>query len=445
MTWKNRIQDSFEKNTKECFSSLAVGEELTISLGGEHSDFVRFNRSRVRQATSVEQAQVTLSLQTATKLNKVAFPMTGDPQEDRRRFLFQLGRARQELTSLPDNPYPQALAETGVSHQDQEAPFPQAAFMMEQVSSELQNDDFVGYLAAGPIFRAIKNSKGTSHWYSQDLFFVDYSLYDETRAVSTNVAGQAWAEESWKNSLQDSRRFLERMKRPVREISKGDYRVYLAPGAIYDLLGTTSWGGFSYRDLKLGVNGLRKLFEGDKTLSPLVTLVENFELHVHPRFNALGEMAPLHTPLIKAGQPGQLLVNTRTASEYGVPANGAGEHESPRSLELKPGQISRDQILSKLGTGLYISNLHYLNWSDHQTARITGMTRYACFWVENGEMVSPIRDVRFDVSLYDILGANLLGLTDFQETLVNNLTYSSRGLGGQRVPGLLIDGFRFTL
>jgi len=445
MSWKSRIQESFEKNSKECFTALAPGEELTISLEGEHSDFVRFNRSRVRQATSVEQAQVTLSLQTATKLNKVSFPLSGELQEDRRRFLFQLGRARQELALLPQNPYPQALAETGVSHEDQEAAYPQATFMMEKVASELQNDDFVGYLAAGPIFRAIKNSKGTSHWYSQDLYFVDYSLYDETRAVSTNVAGQAWAEESWQNSLQDSRRFLERMKRPVREVPKGDYRVYLAPGAVYDLLGTTSWGGFSYRDLKLGVNGLRKLFEGEKSLSSQVTLLENFELRVHPRFNAYGEMAPLQTSLIKAGQAGQLLVNTRTASEYKVPATGASEHESPCSLELKPGQISREQILPKLGTGLYISNLHYLNWSDHQTARITGMTRYACFWVENGEMVSPIRDVRFDVSLYDILGANLVGLTNFQETMVNNLTYSSRGLGGQRVPGILVDGFRFTL
>ena len=31
-------------------------------------------------------------------------------------------------------------------------------------------------------------------------------------------------------------------------------------------------------------------------------------------------------------------------------------------------------------------NLHYLNWSDNIGGRITGMTRYACFWVENGEI-----------------------------------------------------------
>ena len=52
--------------------------------------------------------------------------------------------------------------------------------------------------------------------------------------------------------------------------------------------------------------------------------------------------------------------------------------------------------MKKIDTGLYLGNLHYLNWSDNIGGRITGMTRYACFWVEDGEIVAPIENMRFE-------------------------------------------------
>jgi len=70
------------------------------------------------------------------------------------------------------------------------------------------------------------------------------------------------------------------------------------------------------------------------------------------------------------------------------------------ALELHPHEISLATLtgsgpsIAELGTGIYVSNLHYLNYSDRQACRMTGMTRFACFWVENGELVAPIRPNR---------------------------------------------------
>jgi predicted Zn-dependent protease len=74
-----------------------------------------------------------------------------------------------------------------------------------------------------------------------------------------------------------------------------------------------------------------------------------------------------------------------------------------------------------------------------------GMTRYACFWVEGGEVVAPIQDLRFDDSLYAFFGENLEAVTDFQEFIANVDTYGGRSLGGAQVPGMLIRDFAFTL
>ena len=141
----------------------------------------------------------------------------------------------------------------------------------------------------------------------------------------------------------------------------------------------------------------------------------------------------------------QSLVSSRTAKEYNVLSNGASEWEGLRSPEVSPGKLPSEDILKRLGTGLLLSNLHYLNWSDVPAGRITGMTRYACFYVENGVIKAPIKDLRFDESLYEFFGNGLEAVTDFQELIPNTSTYERRGLGGNKVPGLLIRDFNFTL
>jgi len=112
---------------------------------------------------------------------------------------------------------------------------------------------------------------------------------------------------------------------------------------------------------------------------------------------------------------------------------------------VAPGTLAAPDVLAALGSGLYLSNLHYLNWSDPVSARVTGMTRYACFWVEGGEIVGPINNLRWDESLYEALGAKLLALGQTAEISPETGTYSHRNPGGIRAPGALIEGFNFTL
>lgn len=445
MSWKLKVQESFEKNAKLALTTLPANMQASYSLEAEASDFVRFSKSKVRQATNVEQASVTLTLQGDQKLTRISFPLTSDLSEDRKRFLLQTGRALNELKALPVNPYPVIMAANAISHTDQSGKYPTAEFIIEEVMQKTAGDDFVGYLASGPMMRAVINSKGTEHWYASDVYFVDYSLFEEKNAVTANVAGSSWNQAAWDQSLSDSRSFLHQMRKPRKKLPRGEYRTYLAPGAVQELLSTACWGGFSQSAFKQGQSGLRLFFNGEKSLSRQLTLLDNYALGLAEPFNSTGEGIPSQLMIIENGLPKNLVTSSKSASEYQVPSTGADDYESPRSLEVKPGTLKHDDIFKKLGTGLYLSNLHYVNWSDPKTARMTGMTRFACFWVENGDIAGPLEDMRFDVSLYDVFGSQLVELTDFQEIMVNNLTYGSRGLGGKKLPGALIDGFKLTL
>ncbi len=102
-------------------------------------------------------------------------------------------------------------------------------------------------------------------------------------------------------------------------------------------------------------------------------------------------------------------------------------------------------MLEALGTGLYISNLWYLNFSDRPAGRITGMTRFATFWVENGRIVAPVTPMRFDDSVYRMLGESLVDFTRERELLPDTSTYVERQTASARLPGALLSALRFTL
>jgi len=149
--------------------------------------------------------------------------------------------------------------------------------------------------------------------------------------------------------------------------------------------------------------------------------------------------------LIDQGTFRDCLVSPRSAKEYGVPTNGAGDGEMPESIDVAAGDILADDVVRQLDTGVYINNLWYLNYSDRSACRITGMTRFATLWVENGRIAAPLNVMRFDETLYRMLGENLLGLTTERYLILDSGTYGGRSTSSSRLPGALVKDFTFTL
>lgn len=156
-------------------------------------------------------------------------------------------------------------------------------------------------------------------------------------------------------------------------------------------------------------------------------------------------MKPAAVTLIDAGAPGAALVSTRSAREYNLPPNGASGRESPEALEMLPGDLDDRDVIAALDTGLHVSNLWYLNFSDKPAGRMTGMTRFATFWVERGRVVGPVNPLRFDDTIYRMLGAKLERLTRSRDLLLSTSTYHERSTASSYLPGALLESLRFTL
>lgn len=435
----------FENYSKSLFSHLLSNEEMTINLSAEKTHFTRLSDAKVRQVTNLVQGFVSFNYIHDNKTLSYSISYKGNAG-DLDLAIKELNQKRNWIKDLPDDPYLVRPENKGVSNDENLKDLPDAQLMLNEILENSQGVDLAGVFSTGDIVRASINSKGQFHWFKTRNFTLDYSLYNsKQKAVKSLFSGSVWSKDALIANLNDSRTKLELLGREQKNITKGEYRVYLAPSAVNELLGTLSWGGVSMSSHRQGTGSLMDLWKNKKTLSPKFSLKEDFSLGLSPRFNDQGEVSRTELSLIEKGTFKNFLTSTRTANEYSIESNFAVDGESLRSPSIATGDLKNEDILKTLGTGIYLSDLHYINWSDRESARVTGMTRYACFWVENGEIKAPINDLRFDESFYNIFGDKLEAITDFAAIIPATGTYEQRDLGGAKVPGLILSGFKFTL
>lgn len=448
--YANKTQILFDELQNRIFSDLKNNEELTLNLAGEKSLYVRLNANKVRQNTDVDQSKLSLMWQKNNRKINTSMNLTGDIEFDTQTATSLIHRSRAEANILPADPTVTAFKNLGSSEQKFSAKTLELNDFLQDLQQSTASLDLAGLMCSGDQIRANANNLGQKHWFSNHSFFFDYSLFTknasgENKAVKNTLAGQEWNSSDFNQQILRAKSQINLLQKNNLTVNRGKYRVYLAPAATSELSGMLSWGALSYSQYKKGNGPLANLAEKKAKLSNLLTIQENFDLGLSTRFNNLGEVSDPKLTLVENGELKNFLISTGTAQEFNVKSNYASPSEAPRSLEILGGDLKENEILTKLGTGLYLGNLHYCNWSDLATARITGMTRYACFWVENGEIVAPINDLRFDISLYEAWGSQLEAISTDSAIDPSTDTYFLRSLGGKKVPGMLISDFQFTL
>ena len=431
--------------SEKLFQDLKSDEQLGLILHSEESTFIRFNKSLVRQNSTVNQHEITLQFHKDQRFSKMRLNLSLDLNNDLQNARMLLIEARTQLPQIDPHPQFFKLVNNGQSEitkkidrlGDEEIP--------QLINQVFSDSDLAGLWCSGPMRRASVNSEGQFHFFESDNFFFDYSIYNGPLAAKGYYASEKFNEKDFTAQAQDTKNKLSLLSRPQQKIARGQYKVYLEPMAVAEIVENLAYGSLSQGAFNSGYAPLKKLKNKELLFSEKFDLYEDFNLGYVPLFNSAGEISEPKIELIKKGQLESLLISTETAQEYNLKSNQADASEQARSLTLGSGALKQADALKKLGQGLYLSNLHYINYSDIQTARLTGMTRFACFWVENGEIQGPIQDLRFDESLYNIFGSNLVDLTEESSVYLSTSTYLKRSLGALKVPGALINNFNFTL
>jgi len=444
-------KDIFQTICSQVFDSLKENEQLTVYLEGENSQYFRFNDSKLRQSGIIEDYAVTISLFSGKKSLQSSTTLSSDIKSSVSNLTNEINALRDPLSLIPENDFtcfPDPFESLDIVKSGQ---LPKREEILEALMDTISSDNLTGVWTSGKIFRACSTSEGTNHWFEKDSFIFDFSLIDaQENMVKVLFPGSNWDKSKFVAAFHEASEKLKLMNKPKMELKPGKYRVWFEPNAVADFVDMFNWNGVSESSFRNGSSCLLKLRNSDTRLSNLFSLNESFSSLSTAPFNSRGEVSE-DVAIIQNGILSNTLVNAKTALEYKISSNFAEEPNSwgmgeyMRSPHMEAGDIDNEERLEKLGTGIFISNIHYLNWSDTLGGRITGLTRYACYWVEDGKLVAPIKTMRFDDSFYNFFGSNLEGVG--KEVLARPVieTYDGRNPGETASPGILVKDFELTL
>ncbi|MEO8463193.1 MAG: TldD/PmbA family protein [Chloroflexota bacterium] len=223
-------------------------------------------------------------------------------------------------------------------------------------------------------------------------------------------------------------------------VPPGDYPVILEPYAVVDILDMLGYVGFS----ALAVQEGRSFMEpGRRVGSGLVTIVDDAanQSGLPMSFDYEGVRKQPVT-LIERGVCRDVVYDAQTAARAGRRSTGHGLPAPnsygpfPLNMVMTKGTKTREELIGGMERGLLVTRFHYTNPVHPKLAIITGMTRDGTFLIEGGQVVAPVKNLRFTQSYLDAL-AGVSAVSRDLRTLRGSF-------GAVVVPMLRIDSWTFT-
>ncbi|HEX6130242.1 MAG TPA: TldD/PmbA family protein [Actinomycetota bacterium] len=231
--------------------------------------------------------------------------------------------------------------------------------------------------------------------------------------------------------------------RSPRPIEPGTYTVVLEPAATATVVGFLAWIGFAGRDYLEG----RSCFSGKAGERVAAASVSIRDDATAPGTIGIGfdfEGTPKGSvDLIRDGVFVDAVYDRRTARRAGHDSTGHGlpppnpEGPFPLHLCMDTGDTSVEEMVAATDRGLLVTRFHYANVVNPIDSTITGMTRDGTFLIERGEIVGPVRNLRFTQSAIGALaGVSMIGR---EAELASEFFFSA-----SLVPALKVDAFHFS-
>ncbi len=191
--------------------------------------------------------------------------------------------------------------------------------------------------------------------------------------------------------------------RNPQEITPGDYTVIFEPSAMASLLPWVVWN-MDARAADEGRSFMSRTDDsgepmgnrvGEELFNPLVQIERN---PAHPllqsgRFFGNG-LANNYLEVVRDGIPQTLSYSRYWAQQQGKEPNG-----SMFPIVMRGGEQTIDDLISGTERGILVSRAWYVRYVNPRTLEVTGMTRDGTFWLEDGKIAYPIKNLRFNQSL----------------------------------------------
>jgi len=421
--------------------SYSKADECEVNLTGTNTSNVRYARNAVSTSGSVSQTSLIVSSAFGKKLGVATINEYDDAS------LEKVVRRAEELAKLaPENPeFVSFLGQQAYNESHTYSPTTAAitpAMRADAVGQSLQVAKegklvSAGYLEDTVGFAAMMNSKGLFAYNTSTN--VNFSVtmrtedgkgsgyitrgYNDINKLDTKKTTQIAADKGIKSAT-------------ARAIEPGKYTVILEPAAAAVLLENIFFGldarqadeGRSFLSM---AGGKTKL--GEKLVDERVNIYSdplNPELPTSP-WTGDGR-AQEKVSWIEKG-----VVKNLTYSRYWAEKKGVKAIPAPDGIIMEGGTKSIEELIKGTKKGILVTRLWYIRPVDPQTLLLTGLTRDGTFYIENGEIKYPIKNLRFNES-------PVIMLNNLEELGKVERTVSGESFTHYLIPPLKIRDFTFS-
>jgi PmbA protein len=200
------------------------------------------------------------------------------------------------------------------------------------------------------------------------------------------------------------------------ELPAGRYPVVLGAEAVGELLGFLPDVGFTGTLAAAGIGITAQA--GQLLAAPLVNVADDAGADVGlPIGFDIEGVTKRRVDFFRHGLVGAAVTDLATAAALGRPSTGHAhiareqvpEPTAP-NIVMPAGPGTEDELIAQLEHGVYLQRFWYTRLVDRITGTITGVTRDACFLIENGRLTTPLNGLRFTESVLGVLaGVEAIG------------------------------------
>ena len=395
--------------------SFSKSDECIVSLTGSQSGNIRYALTAVSTAGATN----TMTLEASATFGKRTGSATINEFDD--ASLEKVVRRAEELAKLaPENK--EYMPGLGAQTYSESIGYNTATAAMtpdmraEMVAQSIQvakegKLEAAGYLENTARFRSIANSKGMFAYHKDTD--VSFSVTIRNQAgTGSGYIDQSYNDVTKLDTLAQTKIAASKTlgSAGARAIEPGKYTVILEPLAAANMLGGVL-GSFDARNADEGRSLMSKKGGGTRLGEQLFD--EKVTIYTDPLNADLptstwsGEGLPLEkTVWIDKGVIKNLSYSRYWADKKGVKANssggggrgGRGGGGGPRGFIMQGGSGTLADLIKGTDRGILITRLWYVRLVDQQTLVQTGVTRDGTFYIENGQIKFPIKNLRFNES-----------------------------------------------
>ena len=197
-------------------------------------------------------------------------------------------------------------------------------------------------------------------------------------------------------------------KNPER-IDPGEYEVILEPQAVSEMMAFFQWYGPNARIYHENASPLSGQM-GKQVFGKNITLIDDpFHPKVFPMPFDFEGQPKRKIVFVENGILKNIAYDSYYAKKYGAPNTGhalpAPNTMGPIPLHfyIAPGDKTREEMIANVKRGLLVTRLWYVRVLNAKALNVTGMTRDGTFLIENGKIVKPVMNLRFNQSIPEAL------------------------------------------